>query len=409
MIAVDKALQIVMEKVKTIERVEFIELDSASGRVLAEDIFSDIDIPPFNRASMDGYAVTSDDLKSPPVELDIIEEIPAGHFPKKKILKGASAKIMTGAPVPEGADAVVMVEDTELLNNGRVKISSNVRIGENISPKGEDVKKGDKLLKKGVLLRPQEVSMLATVGKYKIKVLSQPLVSILATGTELVEPDKVPSPGQIRNSNSYSLLAQCQSLGINPEYLGIAKDDEADLREKIKRGLDSDLLIISGGISMGDYDFVPSVLREYGVRIEFEKVAIKPGKPVLFGTREKTIVFGLPGNPVSTMVIYDIFVRPVLKKMMGDSARFNFTGKAKIEKDFKRKKAERQEYIPVKITRSGMEAWAAPVKFNGSADMMALTGANGLLIVPVGINKLNNGDVCDVVWFSSSDPSYTPS
>jgi len=191
--------------------------------------------------------------------------------------------------------------------------------------------------------------------------------------------------------------------------LEIVIEDEADLREKIKKELNYDIFLISGGISMGDYDFVPSILRDMGVKIEFEKVAIKPGKPVLFGTKDKTVVFGLPGNPVSTMVIYDIFVKPVLKKMSGDSVNFNFTGKAMIEKDFRRKKAERQEYIPVKVTRSGMEVGAMPVEFHGSADMMAVTKANGLLIIPVGIDKINKGDICNVMWFSSADQSYKPS
>lgn len=409
MLQVDKALQIVMENVRTIEKIDSVGLDSANGRVLAEDIFSDIDIPPFNRSSMDGFAVISDDLSTVPAELSIIEEIPAGHFPKKRIVRGTTAKIMTGAPVPEGADAVVMVENTESLKDSKVKILSKTKRGENISNKGEDVIKGDKILSKGITLRCQEISILASVGKYKVKVLSQPRVSILATGTELVEPDKIPSQGQIRNSNSYSLFAQCQSIGIKPEYLGIAVDDEADLREKIKKGLNYDIFLISGGISMGDYDFVPSILRDMGVKIEFEKVAIKPGKPVLFGIKGKTIIFGLPGNPVSTMVIYDIFVKPVLKKMSGDSVNFNSTGKARVEKDFRRKKAERQEYIPVKITRSGMEVGAIPVEFHGSADMMAVTKANGLLIIPVGVDKISKGDVCNVMWFSSADPSYMPS
>ncbi|MBI3601013.1 MAG: molybdopterin molybdotransferase MoeA, partial [Nitrospinae bacterium] len=376
MIPVDKALQIIVEKSDVIERTETVGLDSANGRILAEDIFSDIDIPPFNKSSMDGYAVISEDLTSLPAELDVIEEIPAGYFPTKRVIKGTASKIMTGAPVSEGADAVVMVENTEDLQ-GKVKILSKVKKGDNISIKGEDVKKGEKILSKGTKFRCQEISMLASTGNHKVKVLSRPKVSILATGTELVEPDRFPSFGQIRNSNSYSLFAQCQSAGANPEYLGISVDEEKDLMGKIKKGLDSDMLLISGGVSMGDYDFVPSILKEADVKIVFEKVAIKPGKPVLFGTKGKTLVFGMPGNPVSTMVIFELFVKPALKKMSGDTANCNFKGKARLNKDFKRKRAERQEYIPAAISCSGGKTTAIPVESHGSADMMSLTKANG--------------------------------
>lgn len=408
MITVDKAFQIVMEKADVIERVEIVGFNSANGRVIAEDIFSDIDIPPFNKSSMDGYAVISSDLKTVPVELEVIEEIPAGYFPTKRVINGTVSKIMTGAPVPEGADTVVMVENTELLKNGKVKILSKVKKGENISSKGEDVKKGDKILSRGTTLRCQEISMLSATGHTSISVISRPRVSILATGSELVEPDKGLMPGQIRNSNSYSLFAQCQNSDINPDYLGIAIDEEADLRGKIKKGINSDVFLISGGVSMGDYDIVPSILRECGIKIEFERVAIKPGKPFLFGTKGKTLIFGLPGNPVSTLIIFEIFIKPALKKMSANSANTNFAGKAKLEKVFERRKAGREEYIPVAITRSGGEARAMPVKFNGSADMMALTKANGLLIIPIGIDKLNAGDICDVIWFSATDPSYMP-
>jgi len=257
-------------------------------------------------------------------------------------------------------------------------------------------------------LRCQEISMLATTGYHKVKVLSRPKVSILATGTELVEPDRFPSFGQIRNSNSYSLFAQCQSAGANPEYLGISVDEETNLRGKIKKGLDSDMLLISGGVSMGDYDFVPSILKEADVDIAFEKVAIKPGKPVLFGTKGKTLIFGMPGNPVSTMIIFELFVKPALKKMSGDTANYSFKGKAILDKDFKRKRAERQEYIPAAINRSGGEIRAVPVDFHGSADMMALTKANGLLLIPIAVDKIDAGEMCDVIWFSAADPSYMP-
>ncbi|MEK6589675.1 MAG: gephyrin-like molybdotransferase Glp [Nitrospinota bacterium] len=408
MISVDEALKIIVNKGKVIDRVDLVGLDSAHERILAEDIYSDIDIPPFNKSSMDGYAVISDDLMNIPVDLKVIEEIPAGYFPKKTVKKGTAAKVMTGAPIPEGADAVVMVENTEVLEKGMVRILSTVKKGDNISKKGEDVKKGDKVLTRGAVLRYQEISMLAATGNPRVKVLSQPKVSILATGTELVEPDRVPLPGQIRNSNSYSLFTQCQSSGIIPEYLGIAVDDEHDLRKKIKRGLDSDIFLISGGVSMGDYDFVPLTLKESGVKIEFEKVAIKPGKPFLFGTKGKTLIFGLPGNPVSTLIIFEVFVRPVLKKMSGHSSDSQLKGKARIGKDFNRRRAERQEYIPVSINRSGVEVKATPVEFHGSADMMALTKANGFLVIPAGVNKLTMGGMCDVLWFSSDDPSYMP-
>ena len=397
MISVDDALKIVMENVHPTKDTEEVDLMSVSGRILAEDITSDMDIAPFDKSAMDGYAAIAELC---PGQFDIIEEIPAGYVPTKKVIPGAVSKIMTGAPIPEGADSVVMVEKTEESIKGekKVKILTKVKKGKNIIKQGEDVKKGEVVLKKGTILGPADISVCATVGKKRVRVFNQMKVAILATGTELVEPDEIPSFGKIRNSNSYSLFSQVLSAGAIPKYLGIASDSEVDLSQKIKGGLNYNLLLISGGVSVGDFDLVPNVLEDCGVRIEFHKVCVKPGKPTVFGLTDKTVIFGMPGNPVSTLLIFEIFVRQAIYKMSGRKFSPDIMKNAILLGNFKRKKAEREEYTPVKLYYEDNRLKAKLIEFHGSAHILALSEANGLLRIPKDVFFINDGGECKVRW-----------
>lgn len=404
MLLIKDAQEIILQKIKTFSKTESVPLSEAYLRVIAENAYSDVDMPPFDKSSMDGFAVVASDGEG---EFEVVEEIPAGYMPQKKVTSGTLSQIMTGAPLPAGADAVVRVEDTEGSEFGKakVKILKGVKPGQNVSEQGEDVLKGDLIAEKGRVLRPQEIAMLASVGKKMVKVLRRPTVAILATGDELVEPENVPNPGQIRNSNSYSLTAQCLALGIEPVYLGIARDNKEDLSEKINRGLQSDFLLITGGVSMGEYDLVPGILKENGVEIWFHKVKIKPGKPIAFGTSSQgSVVFGLPGNPVSTMVCFEMFVRLAIQKSSGLTPTTGVNGKARLTQDYKRKASEREEYVPVALQHSNGESKIELVPFNGSGDIMGLTRSNGYMRVPLGINEIKQGEICDVFWLTFTTP-----
>lgn len=387
MITAKQAMAMILKHAKPLG-TERISISNALGRVLAEDIYSDMDLPPFTKSMMDGFAINSKDASE---VFEIIEDIPAGKAPRKKIKKGQCARIMTGAMLPAGANKVVMVEKTTLVSKTKMRLTTEDSKS-NISPKGEDVKKGEIILTQGTKIRPQEVAMLASVGKNKIKVLRQPKVAVISTGSELVEPDRKPKTSQIRNSNGSMLLVQLKRRGLDAKYLGIAKDSYAATKKLIKKALtQADLLIMSGGVSVGDYDFVREVLKSCGVKIHFYKVAIKPGKPTVFGTKGKKLVFGLPGNPVSVLVIFELFAVPAIDRITGRQTGPKFT-KMKVLKDFKRRDIKREQYYPVLISRRG----ATPIEFHGSAHIQALTQAEGIMQIKPGIKHLKKGTTVDV-------------
>ncbi len=382
MIKPSKALKIVLKHAKSLG-VEKIYLPETLGRVLAENIYSDVNMPPFNRSAMDGFAIN---LKDPSKVFKIIEDIPAGYVPKKKIKFGECSRIMTGAMLPFGADKVIKVENTNLLTANSLRLTAFEKKS-NVSLKAEDVKKGQLILKKGTKIRPQEAAMLATVGKTKVKVYCQPKVAVISTGSELVEPVKKPKPGQIRNSNASMLILQLKRLGIDAKYLGIAKDNFKATEKLIRKGLkEVDILILSGGVSVGDYDFVEDVLKKCGVKIIFNKVAVKPGKPTTFGVKRNKFVFGLPGNPVSVLVIFELFVRPFIDRLVNQPKK-NMLKEYRLLSDFKRRSAAREQYFPVVINNGG----AYPIKFHGSAHMQAITLATGIMQVPSGRTFIKKG------------------
>jgi len=384
-ISFKKAFDIVMDSAPLLgtERRSILD-NSALGRVLREDVTSDMDLPPFNKAAMDGYACRRRDLAD---ELEVVATIPAGSEPRTVIGKGQCAKIMTGAPVPEGADCVVMIEHTELAGPGRIRFTGT-RTLDNICLRGEDVRAGDFVLRAGQLIKAQHIAVLATVGWTEPLVSVRPRVGVIATGSEIVDPASKPAAGQIRNSNAAQLSAQIAAAGLPAVNHGIAADSKHELGDAIdKASAGCDVVILSGGVSVGDYDFVREVLRDKGVKLIFEKVAVKPGRPTVFGSGDGTWYFGLPGNPVSTFVLFELLVKPFLFKMMGHDLKTPICHRT-LSKTIRRTKADRDAWLPVAFTHSGR---VIRVEYHGSAHINALCRADGLLCMPAGIKQLEEG------------------
>ncbi len=392
MIELEEALKIVLSQVKVLPP-ERVNLLSSLGRTLAEDVYADFDIPGFDRAAMDGYAVISKDTDSAsrkkPVVLEVIADVPAGYSTKKVVKSGKAVRIMTGAPLPRGADAVVMVEDTEK-QEGKVKIFRRVNPEENVSFAGEDVKKGELILPQGSLIRPAEVAMLATLGKKNALVRTKPKVAIVSTGDELVEVGKTLEKGEIYDSNSFALFSQVLLSGGEPYRLGIARDKKENLLARIKEGLSYQLLILSGGVSVGDYDLVADVLREAGVKMMFWKVAVKPGKPTFFGMRKDTLVFGLPGYPVSSMVNFENLVRPAIFSMLGQRDWQRIRVKA-ILKETVLSGGKRKKFIRVKLVKEGDNYMAVPAPSQHSGVLKSMVWADGFLILPGEVERIEKG------------------
>jgi len=388
MISFEKAFAIIMNSAFTLE-TESVKLNRSYGRVLAHDIQSDTDMPPFDKSAMDGYACRRADLQEP---LSIIEIIPAGHPPLKTVQKNECSKIMTGAIVPRGADCVVNVENTKTIPGNKVVITDG-NIPDNICYQGEDIKRGEVVLRRGALILPQHIAVLVNAGISNVPVYRKPRIGIITTGSELKEPEASLPAGSIRNSNSYQLIGQVQRMFIEPEYLGIAGDTEEALTLLIRKALqEKDVVLVSGGVSMGDYDLVPAVLKANGVNLLFDRVAMQPGKPLTFGTKDKTAIFAFPGNPVSTFLPFEIMAKPFIYKLMGHDY-LPKTFPLVAGDDFKRKSGDRKAFAPVKIIKGKV----FPVEFHGSAHINALCPAEGFISFPVGVLKINKGEIIDVI------------
>ncbi len=376
MISPDEALRLVLAHTPRLEAVEA-PVPEAVGAVLAEPVASDLDLPPFDKSAMDGYAARSADLARLPTELAVTEELSAGSVPSRPVEPGACARIMTGAPLPEGADLVVPVEDTEPAGEGRVRVLRARGPGRNVCVRGEDVRRGETVLEAGRRLRPAEVGLLASVGRERVRVVRRPRVAVLATGDELVPVSATPGPGQIRNANSWSLAACCGRVGIEFDDLGVARDTESDLHARLADGLARDLLLVSGGVSVGKWDFVPKVFEALGLRIRFATVRQKPGKPTVFATGEGGVVFGLPGNPVSTLVAFRLYVEAAIRAMMGEASPAPATVPAALAEAVT-VRGDRRRYVPAVLRRSG-DGWTVrPVPTHGSADLVAFCRADAL-------------------------------
>jgi molybdopterin molybdotransferase len=388
MITFDEALDIVLSS--SFETgTELISFRESLDRILAEEVISDIDMPPFNRSAVDGYACNRVDLQS---ELEMIEVIQAGKIPKRKVGKGQCSKIMTGAIVPEGCDLVFMVEDAKTLPSGKVVFNGSGSKS-NMSVKGEDVKAGDIVLYRGKLIKPQDIAVFASAGYTEVRVSKKTLIGVISTGDELVEPGKNPDISHIRNSNSYQLLAQITRAGGTGRYYGIAPDVEKTTFEMIQKAVnENDMVILTGGVSMGDFDFVPAVLKKAGVKILFNQVNVQPGKPTTFGIHPEAVVFGLPGNPVSSFIQFETLVRPLICKMMGYDWKPLIQILPMAEK-YERKSGLRASWVPVIIT---YERKIKPVDYHGSAHISALPYTDGIIAIAPGKIIIEKGELADV-------------
>ena len=384
----EKALETVLNSAHQLG-TEHVEVAHAANRVLAEDVKSDIDIPPFDKSAMDGFACRRADLAN---ELTVVETIPAGHVPTKTIGVNQCAKIMTGGMVSQGADCVFMKEYVETCTENAVRFVGE-KTADNICQKGEDIRAGDIVLRKGTLLKPQHIAVLASVGKTQPLVAKRPRVAVIATGNELVEPGCKPEPSQIRDSNSLQLSVQIESIGAVTASYGIAKDMDKAIDSMFEKAVEeNDVVIISGGVSVGDFDLVPDILKQNGVELMFEKIAIKPGKPTVFGFCDEAFCFGLPGNPLAAFVIFELLVKPFLYKLMGHDYRHHDI-RMPLGESIKRKKTKRQRWFPVAITQAGT---VKPVEYHGSAHISALCGADGLINIGVGVAEIEKAAIVRV-------------
>lgn len=363
-----------------------VKLCDSPGRILKEDIVSNIEMPPFNRSAMDGYALNCSDIKRIPAKLRSIGLIQAGGSFKKRIKRGECVKIMTGAPIPDGADCVVMVEFTKTRGK-EVTILKTTHKWENIFFKGEDFQKGQRVLKKGVKISPSHIAILAAAGRKFVKVSPMPQAAVLNTGGEIVPLGAKLGANQIYNSNGPILEALLDSDHIQPICLGIARDNAKELARAIKKGLSADVLLVSGGVSMGDYDLVPEVLCSLGVKKIFHKVNIKPGKPLFFGIKGKTLIFGIPGNPVSNFLSYLIFARPAIYRMM-DLVNYRTEVKEGILDSEFRAKTGRKNFVLAKIFKKSGIYHLMPIASRSSADTLSLSKADGFIMLDEGVTFL---------------------
>lgn len=392
MITVEQATREILEQVPVLgfEKVDILE---ALGRVLGEDIHATRDIPPQDNSAMDGFAVNSEDTlgASPenPLFFEIVEDIPAGHIPQKIVGFAEVARIMTGASIPRGVDAVVKIEDTEIVD-GRVKILSPIGKGVNIRRSGEDVRMNEVVLSRGRRVRPAEIGMLASLGRSFVSVYQKPLVAILATGNELVDVDGILSPATIVSSNSYSLSAQVLEAGGIPLVLGIAKDRKKDMKDKYRQALRADIIISSAGVSVGDYDLVKDVIEEMGTDIRFWKVAMRPGRPLVFGTMGGRPLFGLPGNPVSSMISFEQFVRPSIRKMTGHTNLFRRTLQAALGEDVD-KVAGLRFFLRGVVRKMDGKYVVSTTGGQGSGILKSMVLANGIIVLPEEATKVSRG------------------
>jgi molybdopterin molybdotransferase len=386
-------------------RPQTVPLREALGRVLAAPVVADLDLPPFKKSFVDGYAVRSQDLGRSPVKLKVVGIIAAGDSSQPPIDTGQAVQIMTGAAVPPGADAVQMVEKTRRKSESEVELLEPVSLGENVAAQGSDVQLGETVLTEGRIVGPAEAAVLATFGRAEVEVYAAPRIAVIPTGNELVEVEQEPEFGQIRNSNAYALWAQCRRLGVDAAVFSPVPDEPDQVRRSIHEGLGYDLAIFTGGVSMGEYDHVPQVLAEEGVTVFFHKAAIKPGKPILVGRKNDHLIFGLPGNPVSAFVTFELFVRPAVRRWMGFKRHSLHKVSGELVADATQKPGR-------KFFKQAMTVWeedrfkVRPIETQGSADLVAFSLANSLLILEPEVARLKAGQQVEVLLLDDTNPHY---
>jgi molybdopterin molybdotransferase len=395
-LSVDAALAAILERIPVLEP-ETVLLDEALGRVLAEDVYADLNVPPFDNSAMDGYAVIAADTAGAsadqPAVLRVIADLPAGYLPEVPVARGEAVRIMTGAPMPEGADAIVRVEDTAR-GDRVVLVQVASRPGRDVRLAGEDVRAGDLVLTAGTHVRPAEVGMLAMLGRRRVATVRRPRVAVLTTGDELVDVDEPVTPGKIRNVNLYSICAQVRWCGGEPLSLGVARDTLEDLEAKIREGMSADLLLTSAGVSVGDYDHVKTVLDKLG-EIEFWQVNMKPAKPIAFGRVGTIPMFGLPGNPASSMVAFEEFVRPAILKMQGRRSWRKTTLQAVAEVALENR-GGRRSYVRGYVQPQADGYRVRPSGVEGAGIMTAMVRANCFIVIPESVAHVASGDTVAV-------------
>jgi molybdenum cofactor synthesis domain len=403
MITVEKALQAIFLNFHPLG-LEKVNILDARARVIGEDVFATRNIPPADNSAMDGYAVRHIDTKGAtrvsPLRLKVIEEISAGKVPQERLKKGEASRIMTGALIPDAADAIVRQEDTKKIGK-TVIIYTSVKEGQDIRFAGEDVQKEELVISKGSVVSPAQIGMLASLGRAFVSVYQKPRVAIIATGDELVDIENDPPPAKIVNSNSYSLAAQVVECGAIPLIMGIAKDKKSELQEKFKTALHADLIISSGGVSVGDFDLVKDVMGEIGNAMHFWQVAMKPGKPLAFGAIKSIPMFGLPGNSVSAMVSFEQFVRPYLLKMQGHTKIFRQTMKALSSQEIQKKKGVKH-FIRAIVKKEKNQYIAAITGEQGSGILKSMVLANALIVLKENETKVKKGDPVTVQLLDDS-------
>jgi molybdopterin molybdotransferase len=388
MILFEEALDIIRKSAVPLS-TEKIRLEECLGRVLSADVYSDMDMPPFDKSAVDGYACRRADLEK---ELNVLETIPAGKIPTKFVESGCCSKLMTGGMLPKGADMVIMVEDVEITGTNTIRFVAS-RTASNYCTKAEDITLGEKVLDKGTMIRPQEIAILASVGCANPEVYRQPQIGIISTGDELVEPAETPALSQIRNSNAYQLLAQAKRADCKATYFGIAHDTEEATLEIIQQAAaKSDIVILTGGISAGDFDFVPAVIEQAGFDIKFRSIAVQPGKPVIFATRKNQYLVALPGNPVSSFVQFELLVKYLIKLITGNKVK-ELQLKVPMGVDYIRKRTIRKAFFPVFLSSEGN---AMPVEYHGSAHIHSYIHAHGIVTIEIGDNEIRKGTLVDV-------------
>lgn len=400
MLTVEEAQQRVLEEVHVLDD-ENVPLLDALGRVLREDVAAPYDLPRGDNSAMDGYALIADDT---PGELRVIEDIAAGHAPKLRVERGTASRIMTGALIPEGADAIAQVEITD---GGRdvVRVQQAVARGTSIRQRGDDMRAGDMIVRSGALIRAAEIGVLASAGRTRVRVGHQPTVAILATGDEIVDIDRAPALHQVPNSNSYALAALVRESGAIPQIRGIVRDDRDATIAAIEAALDCDFVLSSGGVSVGAFDFVKEALEALGGETKFWRVAMKPGKPVVLSRVRERLYFGLPGNPVSSMVGFLLFVRPALRKAMGQAPSHLDPVVTMRTTAPLRSKGDRRTYLRVRVIARDGELVAQPMQAQGSHMSTSMLEANGLAILETGTTHVNEHERVTVLLFSPPSAS----
>jgi molybdopterin molybdotransferase len=388
------ALRLVLENTRRLKS-EVIGIEDALGLFLAQDVFAVSDLPRFTSSAVDGYGVkVSDVLKTNrknPITLKLIGEIKAGDVPKIRMKQNGTLRILTGAPIPNGVEAVVMKEDTECVGKN-ILFTSSAKFNENIRCKGEEFKKGAKIISSGSELNPAAVGVLASLGISKIKVYKIPTVSVLVTGNELVPLGKKLTTGQIHDSNYFTLSSSLRQIGIEANNLGIANDDKKDLLTKVQKGLsESDVLIVSGGISVGEFDFVQEIFNQLKIKKIFWRIAIKPGKPTFFGIKGRKLIFGLPGNPVASLLIFNQFVKPALKKMMGEKNNNPLILTATLDSNIKKSPGRLELVRGILSADESGTLTVTPSKLRGSHMLGGMVDANCLIYFPKQLSQLNAG------------------